>query len=672
MEHRKQNGGRQHKQPNRDHQPQLISYKQAILSDYYQEGSEETPTKVGQDKNAYTDGSQHVIDQLDARTSVGSKGPTQNQTGRPPVPSVNTDAPGNEVTRGPSQVHSDTFTAWPTPTAEMTAATAGIYEKVKATALHNHESARVTLPSSLNLAVWERESTSHEDDSMVLQGTRYGFPIQYHGPPPLTQKVCANHASARDHDDSITQYIEKELAHGALEGPFDAPPFSPWFHISPLMTREKADTTERRVIVDLSFPEGGVNKGITPHTFNGLEAVHNLPTVDAAVRTMAGMCPGDIHLAVVGLSRAYRHFPVCPMDWPLLGITHKGRVYFDRCTPFGARMSSYTMQKVAEFITRAMAARNIKAHMYLDDIILMAPSKEQAQRAYDQTLTLLCELGLKAAEAKLQPPSPSVKWLGIIIDIPNNQLRIPAEKTSQIKRCMAAASGRKYITKRHLQRVIGLANHLAKIVRAARVFICRILAALRAAQTDRITVCPMIRADLKWFTASLQDFDGKAIIPVDCTVRRIWADACPTGAGASDGKRCYAYRFPPDFAQKHHINALEALNCMAAVRTFVGHQHAGGTVQVHCDNRAAVDALTSGRARDPTLAACARGMWYHAARKDVDIKFIHVPGEEMGPPDALSRVYVDERHDRLARALIRNLSLTIVDIQQGAFVQDLI
>ena len=44
-----------------------------------------------------------------------------------------------------------------------------------------------------------------------------------------------------------------------------------------------------------------------------------------------------------------------------------------------------------------------------------------------------------------------------------------------------AASGNSHITKRHLQRIIGLAKHLAKIVRAARVFICRILMTLRAA-----------------------------------------------------------------------------------------------------------------------------------------------------------------------------------------------
>ena len=458
-----------------------------------------------------------------------------------------------------------------------------------------------------------------------------------------------------------------------MEGPFNSPPFTPWFATSPLMTREKSDSRERRVIVDLSFPQGGINKFIAPHMYNGQEAVHNLPTIDQAVATIASMCPGDVHLAVVDLSRAYRHFPVAPLDWPLLGIAHQGSLYFDKRIPFGARMSSYVMQSTASYITRALDRKKVKAHMYLDDIILAGATKGIVERDYDTTLSLLKGLGLEVAEKKLQPPAPTVKWLGIIIDVPNNQLRIPKEKIAQIRRCMAAASGRSKITKRHLQRVIGLANHIAKIVRAARIFICRILAALRAAHDDaRITVCPLIKADLNWFKAHLRDFDGKAIIPSNRTVERIWADACPKGAGASDGKSCYMHQFSDEMTDGHNINELEAINCMAAVRAFVTRDHAGGTVEVHCDNRSAVDALTSGRARDLILAACARAMWFHAACMEVDLKFTHVAGEAMVLPDALSRVAVDARHDRLARAFIRDIPLRVIKVGHEMFDYNLL
>ena len=602
-----------------------------------------------------------------ARTSEQGTRLLTNTPGRPASPLVSSDAPGVDDTWGPSHVAPPNYSKWPFPTQHMDHSTAKIYDTVRSYGKHNHEGAKITLQTSLNLDRWDTETTGHNHDQIVLQGVRYGFPIQYRGPPRYDAHPCDNHTSAVKYPDSIVDYIKKELSHGALEGPFMEPPFTPWFNTSPLMTREKAETDDRRVIVDLSFPEGGINKYITPHEYNGNPATHNLPTVDHAVRSITDMCPGSIHLSVIDLSRAYRQLPVSPLDWPLLGIVYENMTYFDRRIPFGSRMSSFSMQMTADFLTRALATRKVVAHMYLDDIVLISPNMEIAKRDYAMTMDLINALGLQVADKKVQPPAPRVRWLGINIDIPKNQLSIPLPKVTQIKNCMAAASGKKYLTKRHLQRIIGLANHLAKIIKAARVFICRILAALRSSEGDRITVCPQIRADLNWFKVYLKDADGRAIIPVNRVVGRIWADACPKGAGASDGAKCYMHSFPHNFTARHHITQLEALNCLAAVRTLVGDQHKGGTIEVHCDNRAAMDALTSGRARDVVLAACARAMWFHVARTQTDITFTHVPGEAMTLPDALSRATTDPRADRLARAFIRDMPLDEIEVKQLVF-----
>ena len=415
--------------------------------------------------------------------------------------------------------------------------------------------------------------------------------------------------------------------------------------------------------MDFSYPNGGINQHIAPHTFDGRDAVHNLPTITAAVGTIATTPPGDIHMSVIDLSRAYRQFPVIPMDWPLLGIYWKGAWFFDLRLPFGCRMSSYVMQSVADFLVRALGKRNIAAHMYLDDIILISATQELASRHYEEALRLLDALGLTVATSKLQPPAQALPWLGIMIDIPANQLSIKPAKLSQIKECMAAAACRSCITKKHLQRLIGLANHLCKVVRAARVFICCLLAALRAATSNIIKVTPDIRAGLAWYARHLSCGDGRAIIPQERVVLRIWADACLRGAGASDGRCYYEHVFTPSFAARHSIVHLEAANCLAAARTFVSRDHAGGTVEVMCDNRASVDAFTSGRVRDETLAACARAR----ASADVDLRFSHVPGEAMLLPDALSRASLDAAGRARADAVIAKLSLEKVRVSGARF-----
>ena len=159
------------------------------------------------------------------------------------------------------------------------------------------------------------------------------------------------------------------------------------------------------------------------------------------------------------------------------------------------------MQSIAEFLVRALAARSVRAHMYLDDVIVISATAELAHRDYSTTLQLLSSLGPK----KLHPPLPAITWLGIEIDVASNQLTIPPEKLAQIKLCMAVAAKRMFITKKHLQ---GL-NHLSMAVRAARTFIC----------------CLLDIADIAWYAHYASTHNGHSIIPNECVVMRIWADA---------------------------------------------------------------------------------------------------------------------------------------------------
>ena len=557
--------------------------------------------------------------------------------------------------------------SWPFPSPSLPRHLTDIYEAARQAERLQDPTLRRPITTSLNTDEWRVHTTGHEDDDWLMDAIQFGFPIQYVGPPQYNPPLLYNHASAVNYSMVIKQYIQTETAQGALHGPFHTPPFTPWMVFSPMMTREKPDSTDRRVIVDLSYPDGGINQHITPHLFNGHPAVHNLPTVEDAVAAINKYCPGEVNLAVIDLSRAYRQFPVPPTDWPLLGIQHDGQYFCDGRLPFGARLSAFAMQSVARFILRAMAAIGIQAFMYLDDILLISGSASQAERHFAQTLSLLAALGLQVAAHKLQRPSPMVTWLGVNIDIHHNRLSIPDTKLAEIHKCLAAAARQPRISLRHLQSILGFINHLAKVVRAARIFICRLLAALRATKDDVILITPHVKADLAWFLRFLSKNNARAILPHNRTVLRLWADSSLRGAGATDGTRCYAYDYPDQVAATHHITQLEALNVLAAVRTFVNPIHAAGTVEIYSDNMASVHTYSSGRARDPVLAACCRAMWYHAAATQTDLRFAHMPGEAMVLPDALSRSSFDPKLRSKAESIIQAKALTRVNVKRAAF-----
>ncbi|CAC5385337.1 unnamed protein product [Mytilus coruscus] len=96
-----------------------------------------------------------------------------------------------------------------------------------------------------------------------------------------TIKLLKNHSGARDFAKDIDKYIKKEVGYGAVLGPFASNPFNDHLVISPLNSVPKANSEERRVIMDLSFPKGkSVNDGIYKNVYLGKHVELHYPNVD--------------------------------------------------------------------------------------------------------------------------------------------------------------------------------------------------------------------------------------------------------------------------------------------------------------------------------------------------------------------------------------------------------
>ena len=90
-------------------------------------------------------------------------------------------------------------------------------------------------------------------DKQLIHLIRFGFPIDFNRSCPLTHED-KNHSSAVDYPDDIRAYLSEEIQHGAIIGPYENDPI-PNCHFSPFMTREKPNASNRRVIIDLSWPK---------------------------------------------------------------------------------------------------------------------------------------------------------------------------------------------------------------------------------------------------------------------------------------------------------------------------------------------------------------------------------------------------------------------------------
>lgn len=511
-----------------------------------------------------------------------------------------------------------------------------------------------------NAEAWARQSTGHKDDQWLLNCISFGFPLQYTG-PAIPVRPVINHPSAVNFHSHVLRYIETELELGALVGPFDRPPFDPWCNIAPLMSRPKHNTDDRRIIVDLSYPvDNGPNAHIVKNHLFGVTAPHVLPGINDAIDYIVHQ-GFQVTLAAIDISRAYRNFPLEPLDWPLTCISFNKQFSFDTSMPFGSRLSSLYMQRIANYLQRALARQGVTAIIYLDDALVISSTRANPDHEFAVAISVFRAVGLPIAWSKLVSPTNCIRFLGIIIDIEARELCMPAEKIVAFQALARDVCLKQRITKRELQSVIGHINHLGKVVKSARLFMNRLLSALRNLRGNWIKVDRVLKLDLEWFIAFLSTYNGKSLILGCDPTSVIYIDSCLRGAGGVMDGWCYSFEYPESVLTGLHISQLEAVNCLVAARLLLP-ARSDDVIQIVCDNEGAVTTLATGKGRDNVILAIARAFWYIASKQNIKFVFQHAPGKTLEIADALSHECLSARDAQRACRLVHDNSLTRVHV----------
>ena len=167
---------------------------------------------------------------------------------------------------------------------------------------------------------------------------RYGFPMNFLGQPDCLQYDRNAHPSAIEFPSHVDEYIQVESEMKAIHGPYVEPPFGQATHISLFITREKNNSANRRVIVDLSWPVQASVNDFTPKTeYLGTVFRIQLPTVDDFVERLIEIGQGA-KMFKIDLSRAFRQMKVDPRDYPNLCLSWQNQYYIDSSVAFGHRI----------------------------------------------------------------------------------------------------------------------------------------------------------------------------------------------------------------------------------------------------------------------------------------------------------------------------------------------
>ena len=148
-------------------------------------------------------------------------------------------------------------------------------------------------------------------------------------------------------------YLSEELKYGAILGPYAQCPITDC-HFSPFMTREKSTSTNRHVIIDLSWPKDySVNAGVDKNSDLGTDFVLSFPTIDDITEAVKKVGKGT-HLYKIDVSRAFHHVRLDPHGYDLLGLNWRGVMCVNTTLPFRSRHGTQIFQRLSDTIRHMM------------------------------------------------------------------------------------------------------------------------------------------------------------------------------------------------------------------------------------------------------------------------------------------------------------------------------
>ena len=532
-----------------------------------------------------------------------------------------------------------------------------LFEHVYASGYPNYACCRIPLQNSnLNIARW-REMLRGYEDEIICDFLEYGFPLDMNKNQKLSYNERRNHKGARDYAEFINKYLDRECGAKRIAGPFLNNPLSVRLVVSPMNSVPKSSLDERRVIVDLSWPKGNaVNDGISKDVYLGEVIELHYASVEQVCRMVLEVGLG-CHIYKRDLRHAYRQIPVDPYDYQYLGYYWENNMYFDTALAMGQRNAAMACSRTTRAVMHIHEEAGHRGTSYLDDLIGVA-SALVSSVAYAHLGDTLLELGLSENFGKACAPATIQVVLGIEVDTVAGTVAVPECKMNEILPLLKKWLRKRKTNKVDLQSLIGTLQFITKCVLQSRVFLNRLLDALRSMREKKsIILSDSFKKDLKWWLMFVRDYNGVSFIPAmgwaepDVTFA---TDSCLKGCGGMCLKEYFHAAFPKSIMdQQLRIHHLEMLAVLIGVRIW-GKYCVGMKVQIFCDNEAVVQVINSSRTKDIFLGSCLRELWLEVARHGFELRAVHLPGVENRVPDWLSRWNLGQKYRNLFHNFIGN------------------
>lgn len=387
------------------------------------------------------------------------------------------------------------------------------------------------------------------------------------------------------------------------------------------------------------------------------------------------LLPGDF-MTSLDLKDGYFHIPVSSTSQPLLQFRWKGNYYRFSALPFGLSSAPLVFTKMLRPVIRYLRARGIRLMAYLDDIIILARSREESLRITREVRCLLESIGwLINYEKSSLVPSTSIEYLGFLVDTFEMKLFVPGGKRKQFRnscvRMLRSQDSGKSSKLRTLASVVGKLQSLAPAVPFCRLHLQDLVQVVRhrlkgernefRLWESMVKLSSRALDELRWWIEWLREWNGNSVLYPQ-TQLDIYSDASNTGYGGAVSKKFYpraptvVQGFWTVAERAKSINEREMIAAERVLKAFLKwHRLQDLSIRLFTDSVVACTYLNNMGGKFAHLRAVARRILEICELRKVRLVVEHLQGIHNVVADRLSRWPMDRSDWSLNRTVFSYL-----------------
>ena len=228
-------------------------------------------------------------------------------------------------------------------------------------------------------------------------------------------------------------------------------------------------------------------------------------------------------LAKVDLKDAFFAVPIDHQHRKFLRFIFKGKTYQLNCLPFGLSSALWVFTKTLKPVLAILRKRGVKLIAYIDDILILAESRDLIQDQVTGMFYLLECLGFIVNRKKsILNPTQVIEFLGLSVDSIAMELRLPLTKMKLIQAEACKLAREMSISARTLAQLLGKMNATNCVLPPAPLF-CHQLQIALANTLERNSQCYEAQVlltqdcleELEWWNTNMSRWNGKTLLKQD-------------------------------------------------------------------------------------------------------------------------------------------------------------